>query len=174
MCHLLVNIYPVLIQVWATLHLHSFYQVPGHHSTRCYSGYQRNLIGKTWTSRITTGRWWRPLLPLTGPLPPPQHFAADCVPGYIVNLAQWNSFGPIQTRSPLLWLCLSNTSKNAKEQGGQNTYQFSLSLNPMADRLRKNLFTTTFGKHRSTIPRSHQVGNQLDMTHKAFIFMQSQ
>ena len=167
MCHLLVNIYPVLIQVWATLHLHSFYQFPEHHSTRCCFGYQSNFIGKTWRFRITTGPWWRPLLPLIEQLPPPQHFAADCVPGYIINLAQWGSSGPIQTTSPLLWLCLSNTSK--KEQRGQNIYQFSLLSNPMADRLQQQLANTG-----PPYPEVIKLDISSRWLTKAFIFMQSQ
>ena len=118
MCHLLVNIYPVLIQVWATLHPHFSYLVPEHLLTRCCSGYQRNSIGKTWRFLITTEMWWRQQSPWTEPPPPPQHFTADCVPGYTVSLTHWGSFGPMLTTSPLLWLCLSNTSKNSKGTTG--------------------------------------------------------
>ena len=57
---------------------------------------------------------------MIGQSPPLQHFTANCAPGYIVILAQWDSFGPILVTSPLPWLCLSNTSENSKETTGSD------------------------------------------------------
>ena len=106
---------------------------------------------------------------MIGQSPPLQHFTANCAPGYIVILAQWDSFGPILVTSPLPWLCLSNTSENSKETTGSD----HLSVLPIVEPYDRSAKEEPFLQQQLAntgppYPQSHQFGYPLKMAHKNF------